>query len=64
MNTPVPGPSEVDPGSLRAEVDDVLGSDGAAGVDQLDADGLAEAAQALDSLHRSLAAALDTIDRV
>ncbi len=62
MNTPVPGPPAdgVDPAEIRAAVHAALAVDsGGAGVDEL-----AQQAAQLDELHRTLSAALDTIDRV
>lgn len=63
MNTPVPGPPAggvVDPAEIRAAVEAVL----TANVDGPGADELAHQAARLDELHRTLSAALDTIDRV
>ncbi len=65
MNTPVPGPPGEDPDAVRAAVDAALGDDlDEVGAARLDAADLAEHAGSLDALHRRLAAALDTLDRV
>lgn len=50
---------------MRAAVDAALGADlDEVGAARLDAADLAEHAGSLDALHRRLAAALDTLDRV
>ncbi len=62
MNTPVPGPPAdgADPARIRAAVDAALAGEAVgAGTDDL-----AQQAARLDELHRTLSAALDTLDRV
>ena len=62
MSTPVPGPrtsTPVDPDSLTETVDAALAT---LGDGDSDAAGLDEQVRALEELHRSLSAALTTLD--